>query len=69
VLHQAAVTQQKIQQIRKAGIKAGVWTVNDEATMAQMLKMGIDRIYTDCPKRLLAMKAHQTNTQAPRKSP
>jgi len=60
VLHQVAVTQQKIEQIHKGGIKAGVWTVNDEATMAQMLKMGIDRVYTDDPRRLLALKAKPT---------
>ena len=69
VLHHSIVTKQNIEQIQKAGIKAGAWTVNDEATMAQMLKMGIDRIYTDEPRRLLALKTHQTNTQAPRKSP
>ena len=49
----------------KNSIKAGVRTVNDEATMAQMLKMGIDRVYTDAPRRLLALRARRTNMQAP----
>ena len=65
VLHQSIVTQQNIEQIHKAGLKAGAWTVNEEATMAAMLKMGIDRIYTDDPRRLLVLKARRTNTQAP----
>jgi glycerophosphoryl diester phosphodiesterase len=69
VLHHSIVTKQNIEQIQKAGIEAGVWTVNDEATMCKILKMGIDRIYTDDPRRLLALKGHQANTEASRKSP
>ena len=51
VLHHSIVTKQNIEQIQKAGIEVGAWTVNDEATMTQMLKMGIDRVYTDDPRR------------------
>ena len=53
VLHHSVVTKEKIEQIHEAGMEVGAWTVNDEATMARMLKMGIDRIYTDYPRRLL----------------
>jgi glycerophosphoryl diester phosphodiesterase len=53
VLHQSTVTKEKIERVHEAGMKAGAWTVNDEADMARMLKMGIDRIYTDYPRRLL----------------
>ena len=56
VLHHSAVTEQKIRQIHRAGLEAGAWTVNDDATMVRLLNMGIDRIYTDHPVRLLALK-------------
>lgn len=56
VLHHDAVTKEKIERIHEAGMEAGVWTVNDEPTMARMLDLGIDRIYTDYPRRLLARK-------------
>jgi len=69
VLHHSIVTKQNIEQIQKAGIEVGAWTVNAEAPMAHMLQMGIDRVYTDDPRRLLAMKAHRSNMQAPGKSP
>ncbi|NLF68144.1 MAG: glycerophosphodiester phosphodiesterase [Candidatus Anammoximicrobium sp.] len=57
VLHHSIVTPESVAQIHKAGLEAGAWTVNDEATMTQLLKMGIDRIYTDAPRRLLRAKA------------
>jgi glycerophosphoryl diester phosphodiesterase len=57
VLHHSIVTKRNIEQIQKAGMEVGAWTVNDEATMARMLKMGIDRLYTDDPRRLLTRKA------------
>jgi len=56
VLHHSAVAKEKIERIHGAGMDAGAWTVNDEATMARMLDLGIDRIYTDYPRRLLALK-------------
>ena len=53
VLHHSVITKEKIDQIHEAGLQAGAWTVNDEAMMARLLKLGIDRIYTDYPKQLL----------------
>ena len=53
VLHRGVVTKQKIYQVHAAGLQIGAWTVDDEATMDRLLKQGIDRIYTDCPRQLL----------------
>ncbi len=52
VLNEAGVTAEKVQQIQQAGLEAGAWTVNDAGTMQSLLEMGIDRIYTDEPRRL-----------------
>jgi glycerophosphoryl diester phosphodiesterase len=53
VLHHTLVTKEVVQQIHEAGLKAGAWTVNDRTTMERLLGMGVDRIYTDFPRRLL----------------
>jgi len=45
-----------VEQIRKAGLEPGVWTVNSEADMRRFLDMGVQRIYTDYPARLLRLK-------------
>ena len=45
-----------VEKIHAAGIEAGVWTVNDEAAVRRFLEMGVDRIYTDFPKRLLRLQ-------------
>lgn len=56
VLNQKAVTKVKIEKIHSAGLEAGAWSVNDETAMKQLLALGIDRIYTDFPRRLLAIR-------------
>ena len=56
VPHVAALTPAVVASIKAAGIEAGAWTINDEKTMKHVLRMGVDRIYTDYPDRLLALK-------------
>jgi len=56
VLHHSVVTKEKVDKIHRAGKEAGAWTVNDEARMRWLLDLGVDRIYTDDPRRLLALK-------------
>ncbi|NLX98126.1 MAG: hypothetical protein GXY83_18350 [Rhodopirellula sp.] len=56
VLHHSVTTEQKVKVIHAAGLEAGAWTVNDEAAMKRLLDMGIGRIYTDYPRRLLVIK-------------
>ncbi len=56
VLHHSVTTEQKVKVIHAARLEAGAWTVNDEAAMKRLLDMGIGRIYTDYPRRLLVIK-------------
>lgn len=55
-LHHSVITDEKVQKIHGAGMEAGAWTVNDEATLRRLLELQIDRIYTDFPRRLLRVK-------------
>jgi len=61
VLYHSGVTSEKVRKIKAAGIEAGAWTVNDEATMTHLLDAGIERLYTDHPRayRTLKMKRGQ----------
>lgn len=57
VLHHDGVTARKVRKIRSAGLEIGAWTVNDQTTMKMLLDMGIQRLYTDQPRKLLALLA------------
>jgi glycerophosphoryl diester phosphodiesterase len=57
VLKTNGATPENIRLIQGAGISAGVWTSNREADWERFLGLGIDRIYTDRPRDLLAFKA------------
>ena len=63
VIHVDGVTQETIDKIHAAGLEVGAWTVNDAATMQRLLDMGVDRIYTDEPGRLLALKQESAHVQ------
>ncbi|WP_339732754.1 glycerophosphodiester phosphodiesterase family protein [uncultured Gimesia sp.] len=56
VLNHQGITPEKIQKIKAAGLEPGAWTVNDPKLMKQLLKQGIERIYTDDPRLLLKLK-------------
>lgn len=55
VVHVNGLTPEKIALVKAAGLEIGAWTVNDEKTMRHLLAMGVERIYTDYPDRLLAL--------------
>jgi len=55
VLYHEGITKAKVEKIHEAGFEAGAWTVNDARTMEALLAMGVDRIYTDDPGRLLRL--------------
>lgn len=59
VLHYTTATPQRIAAIKQAGFAAGAWTVNDRCTMRRLLDLGVERIYTDFPAALLAVKAER----------
>ena len=56
VMHHTGVTATKVQRIHAGGLEAGAWTVNDPADMESLLRLGVDRMYTDCPRRLLEIR-------------
>ena len=55
VLNSGVLNRRKVRLIQKAGLEAGVWTVNSETDLKRFLDLGVDRIYTDFPARLLAL--------------
>lgn len=57
VVNSNGLTPEKVAAIKNAGFEAGAWTVNDELTMRHLLNMGVTRIYTDFPDRLLHLRA------------
>lgn len=56
VMYFSNVTQEDVDAVHAAGLKAGAWTVNNEKEMRRLLGLGIDRIYTDRPDVLLKVK-------------
>jgi|GEM_PF-461173 len=61
VLNSGVLTLEKVRRIQQAGFEAGVWTVNNESELRRFVEMGVDRIYTDHPVRLLELK-HRRQT-------
>lgn len=59
VLHRSGITSEKIARIRGAGLDVGAWTVNDRTEMAKLLDLGVTRLYTDHPRRLLALRSER----------
>lgn len=50
-------TRENVKKMHDAGLKVGVWTVNDPKALVAFLDMGVDRIYTDDPQTLKDIKA------------
>lgn len=59
VIHQHALTQKAADAVLKAKLGLGVWTVNSETEMKSFLAMGVERVYTDYPARLLRLRQSQ----------
>jgi glycerophosphoryl diester phosphodiesterase len=59
VLHHSGVTAEKVQKVKSAGLQIGAWTVNDPARMENLLGIGVERLYTDQPRLLLALKTER----------
>ena len=57
VVHWKGMTPEVASAIDEAGLEAGVWTVNDEATLARLDKIGVKRVYTDIPQTLLELRS------------
>lgn len=55
VYHHSRIKPELIQAVQSAGLEVGAWTVNDPAQFKKFVEWGIDRIYTDHPRQLLAL--------------
>jgi glycerophosphoryl diester phosphodiesterase len=55
--HHRDVTEAALAEAKALGLTVLPWTVNDEATMARLIAMGVDGIITDRPDRLRAVLA------------
>lgn len=51
------------------GVEVHIWTVDDEATMHQLLDLGVDGIMTDRPSRLKAVLVGRGNWVGPDRQP
>ena len=56
VIHHSNLTPDKVEALHAAGLKAGVWTVDDAEKMFIFLAMGVDRFYTNAPALLFQVK-------------
>lgn len=59
VMHYSTVTPARVEAVRTAGLEPGAWTVNDPQGMLDMLRAGVERLYTDCPRVLRALLDEQ----------
>ncbi|WP_159466667.1 glycerophosphodiester phosphodiesterase family protein [Dyadobacter sp. 3J3] len=56
VIHYKGITEETVQKVKSAGLHIGTWTVNDRETLEKLLKVGVERIYTDDPALLISIK-------------
>ena len=56
VVNDKGLTKEKVDTLLRAGLEVGVWTVNGETELKRFLSMGVQRVYTDYPARLLRLK-------------
>ncbi|HHZ90777.1 TPA: hypothetical protein EYN65_09685 [Candidatus Poribacteria bacterium] len=60
IIQHDGITSPKVKSVHSAGLEVGAWTVNDLSTMENLLELGVDRIYTDCPIDLLVIKSQSS---------
>jgi glycerophosphoryl diester phosphodiesterase len=51
--HWSYVDSETVAEVHGAGAVVGVWTVDDEETLARCRGLGVDAVYTNRPRRLL----------------
>ena len=60
------LTKQRVDNAHSAGLKVVPWTVNDEASMGELIDMGVDGLISDYPDKLRAvMKARSMKLPTP----
>ncbi|WP_316810905.1 glycerophosphodiester phosphodiesterase [Pedobacter heparinus] len=55
VINFKGITPEKVRLVKAAGLQVGTWTVSDKDTLLKMIKLGLDRIYTDDPALLILL--------------
>lgn len=69
IFQHQGLNEEKIKQTQAAGLQAGAWTVNEPNKIETLLKMGINRIYTDYPARMKQIILdHQIQTEKENKA-
>ena len=53
-LSQRCVTQELVTDVKKAGFRVAVWTVNTAAATQELLQWGVDSVITDCVDTIAA---------------
>ncbi|MBY5959729.1 hypothetical protein KUV50_16365 [Membranicola marinus] len=56
VIRHNGITPEKVEKLKANGFGVGAWTVNEEGRMADLLHMGVERIYTDQPRLLIELQ-------------
>ncbi len=51
------VTSRGLEAARRLGLETTVYTVNDEARLGELERLGVSGVFTDCPDRALAVLA------------
>jgi glycerophosphoryl diester phosphodiesterase len=54
-LDQRIVDDRFVQAAHRAGLAVHVWTINDEASMAELVALGVDGVITDVPTPLVSL--------------
>jgi len=54
-VHQGSVTKRLVKRIHQLGKKIHVWTVNDQNDMERLMKLGVDGLITNYPKKAKAV--------------
>jgi glycerophosphoryl diester phosphodiesterase len=55
VIYHYGITMEKVDKIHEAGLEVGAHTVNEPARIKLLLGLGVDRFYTDDPRRLMEL--------------
>ena len=61
------VTPELVERARARNIKLHAWTVNDEARLRELVRIGVDGVMTDLPDRLLAIRASRPSSGPPKR--
>jgi glycerophosphoryl diester phosphodiesterase len=64
VMAYPGITADKVRQIRDAGLEMGAYTVDSTSTISNLLLLGVQRIYTDVPEKLLDIRQEDKDSDS-----